>query len=136
MVRLDQTAQTIITYLMTCIYLVEQQVQRAIAHELCDYAEELGLIADAKDLNDVVEPGLVEHLCLLEQAVPFSETQPRHGVSFYNSRNTKTVTTQSCLSTLSFRSLPLQLNIVPYEFQRDSSHHRKKTPQKTHSVLD
>lgn len=92
---------------MTCIYLMEQQVQRAIAHEFCDYAEELGLVADAKDLNDVVEPGLVEHLCLLQQAVPFSETQQRHGVSFYDGRNSKTVTTTVCLSRLSFRSLPL-----------------------------
>lgn len=55
---------------------MEQQVQRAIAHKLCDYAEELGLVADAKDLDDVVEPGFVEHLGLLQQAVPLSETQP------------------------------------------------------------
>lgn len=60
---------------MTYSYLVEQQVQRAIAHKLCDYAEELGLVADAKDLDDVVEPGFVEYLCLLQQAVPLSETQ-------------------------------------------------------------
>lgn len=57
-------------------YLVEQTVQRSIAHELCDYAEDTGLIADAKDLDDVVEPGFVKHLGLLEQAVPLSETQP------------------------------------------------------------
>lgn len=55
---------------------MEQQVQRAIAHKLCDYAEELRLIADAKDLDDVVESGFVEHLCLLQQAVPLSETKP------------------------------------------------------------
>lgn len=60
---------------MTYSYLVEQQVQRAIAHKLCDYAEEFGLVADAKDLDDVVEPGFVEYLCLLQQAVPLSETQ-------------------------------------------------------------
>lgn len=52
---------------------MEQQVQRAIAHKFCDYAEELRLIADAKYLDDVVEPGLVEDLCLLQQAVPLSE---------------------------------------------------------------
>lgn len=56
--------------------LVEQQVQRTVTHELGDYAEELGLIADAKDLDYVVEPGFVEHLGLLEQEVPLSETQP------------------------------------------------------------
>lgn len=56
------------------MYLVEQQVQRAIAHELCDYAEELGLVADAEDLDDVVEPGFVEHLGLFQKAVPLSET--------------------------------------------------------------
>lgn len=56
-------------------YLVQQQVQRAIAHELGDDAEELGLVADAKDLDDVVEPGFVEHLGLLQQAIPLSETQ-------------------------------------------------------------
>ena len=55
---------------------MEQLVQGAIAHELCDDAEELGLVADAKDLDDVVEPGFVEHLGLLQQAVPVSETQP------------------------------------------------------------
>ena len=55
-------------------YLVEQQVQGAIAHKLCDYAEELWLVADAKDLDDVVESGFVEHLCLLQKAVPLSET--------------------------------------------------------------
>lgn len=55
---------------------MEQQVQRAIAHKLCDYAEELGLVADAKDLDDVVEPGFVKDLCLLQQAIPLSETQP------------------------------------------------------------
>lgn len=51
---------------MTYGYLVEQQVQGAIAHELCDYAEKLRLIADAEDLDDVVESGFVEHLCLLQ----------------------------------------------------------------------
>lgn len=61
---------------MTFSYLVEQQVQGAIAHKLCDDAEELGLVADAKDLDDVVEPGFVEHLGLLQQAVPLPETQP------------------------------------------------------------
>lgn len=50
---------------ITDSYLMEQQVQGAIAHELCDYAEELGLVADAKDLDDVVEPGFVEHFRLL-----------------------------------------------------------------------
>lgn len=56
-------------------YLMEQQVQGAIAHKLCDYAEELGLVADAKDLDDVVEPGFVKHLGLLQQAIPLSEMQ-------------------------------------------------------------
>ena len=67
-------------------YLVQQQVQRAIAHELGDDAEELGLVADAKDLDDVVEPGLVEHLGLLQQAVPLSETQTvtSHRVNLYS----------------------------------------------------
>lgn len=46
-------------------YLMQQQVQGAIAHELCDYTEELGLVADAKDLDDVVESGFVEYLGLL-----------------------------------------------------------------------
>lgn len=55
---------------------MEQQVQRTIAHKLCDYAEELRLVADTKDLDDVVESGFVEHLCLLQQGVPLSETQP------------------------------------------------------------
>lgn len=59
----------------TCSYLVEQQVEGAIAHVFCDYAEELGLVADAQDLDDVVESGFVEHLCLLQQTVPLSETQ-------------------------------------------------------------
>lgn len=59
----------------TCSYLVQQQVEGAIAHVLCDYAEELGFVADAQDLDDVVESGFVEHLCLLQQTVPLSETQ-------------------------------------------------------------
>lgn len=54
---------------------MEQLVQGTIAHELCDYAEELGLVADAKDLDDVVEPGFVKHLGLLQQTFPLSETQ-------------------------------------------------------------
>lgn len=54
---------------------MEQLVQGAIAHELCDYAEELGLVADAEDLDDVVEPGFVKHLGLLQQTFPLSETQ-------------------------------------------------------------
>lgn len=60
---------------LPCSYLVEQQVQRAIAHVFCDDAEELGFVADAQDLDDVVESGFVEHLCLLQQTVPLSETQ-------------------------------------------------------------
>ena len=64
------------SYMVTYSYLVQQQVQRSIAHKLCDYAEELGLVADAKNLDDVVEPGFVEHFRLLQQAVPLSETQP------------------------------------------------------------
>lgn len=60
-------------YACSPTYLVQQQVQGAIAHELCDYAEELRLIADTKDLDDVVEPGFVEDLRLLQQAVPLSE---------------------------------------------------------------
>lgn len=47
-------------------YLVQELVQGAIGHELCDDAEELGLVADAEDLDDVVEPGLVEHLGLFQ----------------------------------------------------------------------
>lgn len=54
---------------------MQQQVEGAIAHVFCDYAEELGFVADAQDLDDVVESGFVEHLCLLQQAVPLSETQ-------------------------------------------------------------
>lgn len=45
---------------------MEQQVQRSIAHILSDDAEELRLIADAKDLDDVIEPGLMKHFSLLE----------------------------------------------------------------------
>lgn len=81
---------------MTYSYLVEQQVQRAIAHKLCNDAEELGLVADAKDLDDVVESGFVEHLCLLQQAVPLSKTQPViHSQPFnlrQSVRNVRTVT--------------------------------------------
>lgn len=55
---------------------MEQQVQGAIAHKLRDYAEELRLVADAKDLDDVVESGFVEHLCLFQEAVPLPATQP------------------------------------------------------------
>lgn len=44
---------------------MQQQVQGAVAHELCDYTEELRLVADAEDLDDVVESGFVEHLGLL-----------------------------------------------------------------------
>lgn len=62
--------------LLTYSYLMEQQVQRAIAHILCDYAEELRLVADAKDLDDVVESGFVQHLCLFQKAVPLSVTKP------------------------------------------------------------
>lgn len=68
-------------------YLVEQQVQRAIAHELCDDAEELRLIADAKNLDDVVESGFVEHLCFLQQAVPLSETQPVEQIQYQRNIN-------------------------------------------------
>ncbi len=72
------------SFLMTYSYLVEQQVQRSIAHKLCDYAEELRLVADAEDLDDVVEPGFVEHLCLLQQAVPLPETQRQTHQNSYN----------------------------------------------------
>lgn len=54
---------------------MKKQVQRAIAHELGDDAEELGFVADAKDLDDVVEPGFVKHLRLLQQTLPLSGTQ-------------------------------------------------------------
>lgn len=63
-------------HLLTYSYLVEQQVQGAIAHILRHYAEELRLIADAKDLDDVVKSGFVEHLCLFQKAVPLSATKP------------------------------------------------------------
>lgn len=66
---------------MPCGYLVQQLVQRAVAHELCHYAEELGLVADAKNLDDVVKPGFVEHLGLLQQALPLSETQRKTQVT-------------------------------------------------------
>lgn len=55
---------------------MEQQVQRAVAHILCDYAEKLRLIADSKDLDDVVEPGFVKHFCLFQKTVPLSTTTP------------------------------------------------------------
>lgn len=47
-------------------YLMQKLVQRAIGHEFGDDAEELGLVAHAEDLNDVVEPGLVEHLSFFQ----------------------------------------------------------------------
>lgn len=62
---------------------MEQQIQRAIAHELCDDAEKLWLIADTKDLDDVVESGFVENLCLLQQGVPLSETQQATWISLH-----------------------------------------------------
>lgn len=74
--HLNKQLSVLWNYLMTYSYLVEQQVQRAIAHKLGDNTEKLGLVADAKDLDDVVEPGFVEHLGLLQQAVPLSEIQP------------------------------------------------------------
>lgn len=49
---------------------MKQLIQRAIAHVLGDDAEELRLIAHAKDLDDVVESGLVEHFRLFQQAIP------------------------------------------------------------------
>lgn len=55
-------------------YLVEELVERAVAHKLSDDAEELGLIADAEYLDDEVEPGFVQHLGFLQQGVPFSVT--------------------------------------------------------------
>lgn len=61
----------------TSHYLMKKQVQRAVAHELGDDAEELGLVADPKDLDDVVEAGFVKHLRLLEQTLPLSETQQK-----------------------------------------------------------
>lgn len=73
---------------------MEQQVQRAIAHKLCDDAEELRLVADAEDLDDVVEPGFVEHLGLLQQGVPLSETQPAKQSNFslrYGENNAKDI---------------------------------------------
>ena len=69
-----RTAQGDITDI-THSYLMEQMVQGAIAHVLCDDAEELGLVADAKDLDDVVEPCFVKHFRLLQQAVSLSGTQ-------------------------------------------------------------
>ena len=54
------------TVLTNGVYLVKQLIQRAIAHVLSDDAEELRLVAHAKDLDDVVEPGLVKHLRLLQ----------------------------------------------------------------------
>lgn len=56
--------------LTNSVYLVKQLIQRAIAHVLGDDAEELRLIAHAKDLDDVVESGLVEHFRLFQQAIP------------------------------------------------------------------
>lgn len=53
------------------LYLVQELVQRAIGHEFCDDAEELGLIADAEDLDDVVEPSFVKHLGFFQQTIPF-----------------------------------------------------------------
>lgn len=44
---------------------MQEQVQGAVAHKLRHNAEELGFIADAKDLDDVVKSGFVEHLGLL-----------------------------------------------------------------------
>lgn len=76
---LNEQLSTLRNDLMTYSYLVEQQVQRAIAHKLGDYAEKLWLVADPEYLDDVVEPGFVEHLGLLQQAVPLSETQS-HGL--------------------------------------------------------
>lgn len=55
---------------------MQQQVQRAVAHKLCHDAEELGFIADAEDLDDVVESGFVKHFSLLQQAVSLPATQP------------------------------------------------------------
>lgn len=71
--RWDKLKQRAVGFLTS--YLVEQQVKGAIAHVFCDYAEELGFVADAQNLDDVVESGLVEHLCLLQQTVPLPEIQ-------------------------------------------------------------
>lgn len=60
-------------------YLVQQQVQGAVAHKLCHDAEELRFVADAKDLDDVVESGFVEHLGLLQQTVSLPISQPVDG---------------------------------------------------------
>ena len=48
---------------------MEQAVQRTIAHVLCNDTEELWLVAHTVDLDDVVEPGFVEYLSLLQQAI-------------------------------------------------------------------
>lgn len=56
------------------LYLMKQLVQGAIAHVLCDDAEELRLVANTKDLDDVIEPGLVEDLSLLQQTIPLPGT--------------------------------------------------------------
>ena len=53
---------------------MKQLVQGAIDHVLCDNAEELWLIADTKYLDYVVETGLMEHLCFLQQAIPLPGT--------------------------------------------------------------
>lgn len=70
---------------------MEQQVEGAVAHVFCHYAEELGFVADAQDLDDVVESGLVKHFCLLQQTVPLSETQTiSKKVTFNCGTNAKT----------------------------------------------
>lgn len=45
---------------------MQKFVQRAIGHKFGDDAEELGLVAHAEDLDDVVEPGFVKHLGLFQ----------------------------------------------------------------------
>lgn len=50
---------------------MEQVIEGAIAHVLCDYAEEFRLIAHTENLNYVVEPGLVQDLCFFQQTVSF-----------------------------------------------------------------
>lgn len=58
---------------------MQQPVQGAVAHELGDDAEELGLVADAEDLDDVVESGFVQNLGLLQQEAPLPESSRHTG---------------------------------------------------------
>lgn len=54
---------------------MQQLVQGAVAHKLRHNAEELGLVADAKDLEDGIEAGFVEDLGLLQQTLSLSGTR-------------------------------------------------------------